>query len=125
MQGHTGPYIQNAYVRIRSILQRTGMPAEGLHAEDYVLQAGEKEVLQLIGEYPEAIRQAAEQYDPSQIANFAYGLAKAFHRFYHEFPILRAESDAARHYRLQIALATATHLRDAMQLLGIEMPERM
>lgn len=125
MQGHTGPYVQNAYVRIRSILQRTGMPAEGQHAEEYILQDGEKEVMQLIGEYPEAIRQAAEQYDPSQIANFAYALAKAFHRFYHEFPILRAESEAARHYRLQIALATAAHLRDAMDLLGIEMPERM
>lgn len=125
MQGHTGPYIQNAYVRIRSILQRTGEPTEGLRADGYCPEEGEKEVLLLLGEYAEAIRQAADQYDPSQIANFAYSLAKAFHRFYHEYPILRAESEAARQCRLQIALATANHLRDAMDLLGIEMPERM
>jgi arginyl-tRNA synthetase len=52
-------------------------------------------------------------------------LAKSYHRFYHERSIIRAESEAARAFRLQLSVAVATVLRNGMDLLGIEMPDRM
>ncbi len=125
MQGHTGPYIQNAYVRIQSILQKTGHPDPDFSGNTYAFAEGERDLLVLMGEYKATIVQAADQYDPSHIANYAYTLAKAFHKFYHEFQILRAESEDARQSRLAIATATGRVLKDAMELLGIEMPERM
>lgn len=125
LQGHTGPYIQNAFVRIKSIFRKAGEPTPGLSLSGYTLQQGEKELLLLLCDYSGFIRQAADQYDPSLVANYAYAVAKAFHKFYHEFSVLRAESDLAREVRLHISSVTAQILQDAMQLLGIEMPERM
>jgi arginyl-tRNA synthetase len=125
MQGHTGPYIQNAYVRIQSILQKAGHPDPDFSGNAYVFAEGERDLLVLMGEYKATILQAAEQYDPSHVANYAYTLAKAFHKFYHEFQILRAESEDAKQSRLAIATATGRVLKDAMDLLGIEMPDRM
>jgi arginyl-tRNA synthetase len=126
MQGHTGPYIQNAYVRIQSILRKVGVPVEVKVADLAVpIESGERELLLLLSGYRHALVAAAEQYDPSQVANYAYQVARTFHRFYHDYPIMRAESEAIRQWRLQLAQATAHILRDALDLLGIEMPERM
>jgi arginyl-tRNA synthetase len=125
MQGHTGPYIQNAYVRVQSILRRTGLPGEVLPDFAGQIQAGERDLLKLLTEYKSTLQMAAAQYDPSLLANYAYQLAKGFHRFYHDFSILKAESPSVQAFRLQIALGTATILKESMHLLGIEMPERM
>lgn len=125
MQGHTGPYIQNAYVRVQSILRRTGLPGEVLPDFAGHIQAGERDLLKLLTEYKTTLQMAASQYDPSLVANYAYQLAKGFHRFYHDFSILKAETPSAQAFRLQIALGTAAILKESMHLLGIEMPERM
>jgi arginyl-tRNA synthetase len=125
MQGHTGPYIQNAYVRIQSILDRAGRPDTVTETLGHTLQEPEQDLLLLLAGYGEAIHLAAEQYDPSHVANYAYQLARAFHKFYHDCPILRAENEEARQFRLRLAVGTALVLEDAMGLLGIEMPRRM
>ncbi|HRW75016.1 MAG: arginine--tRNA ligase [Lewinellaceae bacterium] len=125
LQGHTGPYIQNAYVRIQSIFRKAGRPATEADLTGYDLAEGEKELLLLLSEYRQHILQAAEQYDPSHVANYAYAVAKAFHKFYHDFSVLRAESELAREVRLHLAAVTASILKDAMELIGIEMPDRM
>jgi arginyl-tRNA synthetase len=59
------------------------------------------------------------------VANYCYDLAKQYHRFYHDFSILNAESDAAKAFRLKLSQAVAHTLKTGMQLLGIEMPARM
>ncbi|MCF8236611.1 MAG: arginine--tRNA ligase [Saprospiraceae bacterium] len=125
LQGHTGPYIQNAYVRIQSIFRKAGHPQPNATLSGYPLQAGEKELLLLLSEYPVHIQSAADQYDPSHVANYAYAVAKAYHKFYHEYPVLRAESDLAKEVRLHLSLVTGRILKDAMELLGMEMPDRM
>lgn len=126
MQGHTGPYIQNAYVRIQSILRKVGLPsADTVNDLDAPIESGERELVLLLASYRHALLAAAEQYDPSQVANYAYQVARSFHRFYHDYPILRAETTAVQQWRLQLAQATAHILRDTLNLLGIEMPERM
>lgn len=125
MQGNTGPYIQNAYVRIQSILRKyeekigTGTP------DTPALVPEEKELIKTIAQYKRAIHKAAQDLDPSEIAGFCYQLARTFHRFYHECPILSAEDPAVRTFRAQLASLTALVLRDGMELLGIDMPDRM
>lgn len=125
LQGQTGPYVQNAYVRVQSVLRKGGeqdlSPAAGYQK----LEPQEKEMLNMIYSFPGLIQLAAEEYDPSGIANFCYDLAKAYHRFYHDHSILNAPTAEARAFRLQLSRAVANVLHQGMNLLGIEMPERM
>lgn len=124
MQGQTGPYVQNAYVRIQSILRKADETT--LDYSDYkTMEVAEKELLAKIYSYPDVVESAADHYDPSEIANYCYDLAKQFHKFYHDFSILRAQSAAAKHFRLALSALVANVLKAGMQLLGIEMPERM
>ncbi|HLF65625.1 MAG TPA: arginine--tRNA ligase [Saprospiraceae bacterium] len=123
LQGQTGPYIQNAYVRIRSILARTdGMdiPSDG-----YMLKEDEKRLISVVAALPDILNEAAAQYSPSTVAQYCYNLAKSFHRYYHEYRVLNAETDQARAFRIKLVTQVAHVLHEAMELLGIEMPEKM
>lgn len=126
MQGQTGPYIQNAYVRVRSVLRKA--EADGFAAgkfSDYKIQKQEKELLNQLYTFPAVIQEAAQNYDPSTIANFCFNLAKEYHRFYHDFSILKAESETAKAFRIELSRMVSNVLNFGMSLLGIEMPERM
>ncbi len=127
MQGQTGPYIQYSYVRIHGLMQRVAKEQTDLSlAGDYThLQAPERELLRGLHDYPSVVLAAAAGYDPSLIANFCYGLAKSYHRFWHDLKVFGAESAEARAFRLQLSQAVGRVLRDGMELIGIEMPERM
>ncbi len=125
MQGQTGPYIQNAFVRIQSVLRKAGdfdASIAGNYLE-FVLE--EREIIQQLYQYPNVIEESALQYDPSAIANFAYALAKNYHRFYHEHSILKADDLAVRSFRLCMSKAVGSVLNHSMNLLGIEMPDKM
>jgi arginyl-tRNA synthetase len=125
MQGQTGPYIQNAFVRIQSVLRKAGdfdATIAGNYLE-FVLE--EREIIQQLYQYPSVIEESALQYDPSAIANYAYALAKNYHRFYHEHSILKADDLAVRSFRLCMSKAVGSVLKHSMNLLGIEMPEKM
>lgn len=125
LQGQTGPYVQNAYVRVQSVLRRVEMDDLSA-AQEYVnFFPDEKDLIVQIYQFPEIIQEAAKSYDPSALANYCFNLAKSYHRFYHERSILRAESDASRAFRLQLSRSVALVLRSGMELLGIEMPDRM
>lgn len=126
MQGNTGPYIQNAYVRIQSILRKSTVETNStIDYSTHVIEEAEKQILLLILQYREVLAQAAKDLDPSAIAAFCYQLAKAFHKFYHDCPILSAESESARLFRIQLSKIVASGLHEGMDLLGIEMPDRM
>jgi arginyl-tRNA synthetase len=124
MQGQTGPYIQNAYVRIRSILRRNDEDQQ-LDYGGYELNSHEKEITKQLLDYPLTIADAAKNLDPSSIANYAYALAKSFHKYYHDVRILKAETEDARKFRLVFCDNIAKVLKSSMDLLGIEMPEKM
>ena len=125
MQGQTGPYVQNAYVRIRSVLRKGGQQDLSL-AKDYTqLAVQEKNLIANLFGFPELITQAGEEYDPSSLANYCYNLAKSFHKFYTDYSILNAESEAAKAFRIVLSTAIANVLKTGMDLLGIEMPEKM
>lgn len=125
MQGQTGPYVQNAFVRIKSILRRNEENSLGSFAEYNGPNEFELALLKEVVEYPALIIEAANNLDPSSIANYAYNLAKTYHRFYHEVRILTAETEAAKSFRIELSKVVAGVLEDAMGLLGIEMPEKM
>ena len=70
------------------------------------------------------IEEAANQYDPSVLANYLYDIAKGFSKFWHDVPVLKA-NDVEKVFRLKLAKIVAHTLNKGMDLLGIEMPERM
>jgi arginyl-tRNA synthetase len=129
LQGQTGPHIQYAYVRIQSVLRKAGLESvvhSPQSAAGYsVLQPQEKELIGQLYRFPATVQVAAANYDPSEIANYCYDLAKAFHRFFTDLSILKAETEEAKAFRLQLCAAVANVLKTGMGLLGIEMPERM
>ncbi len=124
MQGTTGPYIQNAYVRIKSILRKAG-DFESEYDTYPELNSFEKELMVLLLDYPDIIAQAALGYDPSMIANYLYVLAKNYHRFYHEVSILKAESEESKRFRLTLSSNVAKVLKSGLELLGIEVMDKM
>ncbi len=123
LHGQTGPYIQNAYVRIQSILRRA--PVVESSYEGYVLNEDEKLLLNMLGQCPHIIDAAAREYSPAHIANYAYALAKEYHRYYHDVKVLQAESEEAKAFRLILIRLIGNVLQQTMDLLGIEMPDKM
>ncbi|HHH52408.1 MAG TPA: arginine--tRNA ligase [Bacteroidetes bacterium] len=125
LQGQTGPYIQNAFVRIKSILRKNDLELDNNYIEYNDINQYEKTLISTLSDYPTLIQQAALEYEPSSIANFAYDLAKKYHKFYSEVRVLSAENIEAKKFRLQLSKSVANTLQSAMDLLGISMPERM
>ena len=125
MQGQTGPYIQYAYVRVQSILRKAGESDEVQSDEIYELAEEERNLLAQLYAFTSTVDQAAEQYNPGLIANYCYQLAKALHRYFHDYRVLSAESETARRHRLLLINQVGEILKAGMELLGIEMPERM
>ena len=126
--GNTGPFIQYTHARIRSILRKAeaeGMKlTENLDA-DMPLNQKETELIQKMNEYGAVVEQAGKDYSPSGIANYCYELTKEFNQFYHDYSILGADNDKEKTVRLVLAANVAKTIKNGMDLLGIEVPERM
>ena len=122
--GNTGPFIQYTYARIQSILRKS----EGLklaEATDYAPNAKEVELIQKLDAFKVAVADAGQNYNPAGIANYTYELTKLFNQFYHDYSILSADTDAEKSFRLKLARNVGKIIKNAMELLGIEVPERM
>jgi arginyl-tRNA synthetase len=125
LQGQTGPYVQNAYVRTRAVWRKAG-DRDVSPAKDYTtLEPTERELISQLYAYPALLQDAAETYDPSVIAMYCYELAKNLHKFWHDVSILNAETEAAVAFRLSLCRSVGNVLKSGMGILGIEMPERM
>lgn len=120
--GFTGPFIQYAHARTKSILRK----AQPAHIPvDAALLPAEKKLIVELEKYPVIIEQAGAEMNPSVVANYAFRLAQIFNSFVAELRILTAESEDKRELRLQLADMTVNVLSSAMGLLGIRVPERM
>ncbi len=123
MHGVTAPYIQNAYVRIQALMNKSSGQVQ--LATDYNWEAREKNILIMLDNFGKVIKSAGDNLDPSLIANAVYDLAKEYHRFYNDYKILTAETPSAIQCRLILSQQVATTLKVGMRLLGIEMPQKM
>lgn len=126
--GNTGPFIQYTYARIRSILRKAN--AQGINIPATVeanAPLNEKEIalIQKMNDFGAAVAQAGVDYSPSGIANYCYELTKEFNQFYHDYSILNADTEAEKTTRLVLAQNVAKVIKNGMELLGIEVPERM
>lgn len=125
--GNTGPFIQYTHARIRSIVRKGGeQGVSGVRdVEGISLTDKERAVIKCLHDMPGVIASAADNYSPAMVANYAYDLAKSFNSFYQDTPILREADEALKAFRVQLCASVATALKNAMRILGIEVPERM
>jgi arginyl-tRNA synthetase len=123
--GNTGPFIQYTYARIRSILRKAEGTNYSLTSNPSPLTSKEIELIQKMSEFGAAVEQAGKDYSPSGIANYCYELTKVFNQFYHDFSILNEPDEQKKAVRLMLAKNVAKIIKNAMALLGIEVPERM
>jgi arginyl-tRNA synthetase len=126
--GFTGPFVQYTHARIKSILRKqlsSEQLAVGSVQMTSDLLKAEKEVIVVAEQYGSIIEQAAQEHNPSVIANYVFNLAKTFNSFYSELSVANAETESKKQLRLKISLLTANVLKSGMSLLGINVPERM
>ena len=124
--GNTGPFIQYTHARIKSILRKAAEKGlEGSIDKDVELSAKEVRLIKLLNTFPQKIEEAAAELSPAIIANFAYEIAKEFNQYYHDTPILKEEDEKTLKARLVLISTLANVLVNAMNILGIELPERM
>ena len=121
--GNTGPFIQYTFARIQSVLRKSNS-VSGLTGEAG-LNDKELALIQRLMDYPAIVRQAGDEFSPAVICNYAYALACDFNSFYHDYSILNEPDADKRALRLVLAQNVAKVIRSAMELLGIEVPERM
>jgi arginyl-tRNA synthetase len=116
--------VQYTHARIKSILRKAGETGAPVAFSSSLLPL-EKSLLRLLEQYQDTVQQAGHEHNPSILANYIFNLAKTYNAFYAEHPVIRAESDEKRALRLQLCKQTAGTIKQAMGLLGIEVPERM
>ncbi len=126
-QGNTGPFIQYAHARIKSILVKARFDATQLQAhETLTLLSKDVAVIKALQQYPETVTAAARNYSPALIANYLYDLVKEFNSFYQNVPKIVEESDESlKHFRLLLCYKTAQVIKSGCGLLGIQVPDQM
>jgi arginyl-tRNA synthetase len=124
--GNTGPFIQYTYARIQSILRKADFDFENVVISSEVeMHEKEKELIKQVQLFPEVIQNAAENHSPALIANYTYDLVKEFNSFYQQVSILGEENHDKKVFRVQLSKSVGNTIKNAFQLLGIEVPERM
>ena len=126
--GNTGPFIQYTYARIRSILRKAaaqGIAIPTAVADNAPMNEKEIALIQKMNDFGAAVAQAGVDYSPSGIANYCYELTKEFNQFYHDYSILNADTEDEKTTRLVLVQNVAKVIKNGMELLGIEVPERM
>jgi arginyl-tRNA synthetase len=138
LHGNTAPYLQNAYVRIRSIFRKAGESAVATPLQGVEAEAGHRPVaMSLILADPtelnlakrlcqlaEIVPQVLNDFRPNILANYLFELANNFHAFYEACPVLKSE-EPARSSRLVLCELTGRVLKQGLGLLGIKVPEKM
>ena len=123
--GNTGPFIQYTYTRIKSLLRKAETDQNLTFSDEYDLEDKERDLIKLLNEYPEVIKDAGEALSPALVANYVYELAKSFNNLYQALSILKDVDPEVTTFRLNLSNETGKVIQSAMLLLGIELPDRM
>jgi arginyl-tRNA synthetase len=126
-QGNTGPFIQYTHARISALLRRAAQMEvnydQSIDQGD--LHSRELDLINVLVQFPGIVQSAAADYSPALVAQFVYDLAKTYNGFYQELPIFADDSKDQMVFRLMLSTCTARVIRQAMDLLGVQVPERM
>jgi arginyl-tRNA synthetase len=122
LNGNTGPFIQYAHARIQSLISKAGVIGDFTNA---TLGNEEKEIIKMLAQFPAVIQEAGKMYSPALIANYTYELVKAFNHFYQTVPINIEQDLAVKNLRLIVCQNVGLVIKNAMNLLGINVPNRM
>ncbi len=121
LQGNSGPYLQYAHARARSILAKAN-PPDGTALQTLTLQKDERSLLRKVGEYAEVVERASKELMPHYICTYLYELAQVFNRFYEANRVIGDEREALR---LELINLYTQKLKSGLELLGIYAPEKM
>jgi arginyl-tRNA synthetase len=123
LQGNTAPYLQNAYVRIRSIFRKAG---ESTPKVDKLILSDSAEInlAKRVCQFAEIVPQVLNDFRPNVLANYLFDVANSFHGFYEACPVLKSD-EPARSSRLALCDLTGRVLHRGLDLLGIKVPEKM
>jgi len=129
LQGHTGPFIQYTHARIRAIIRKAESmnikPVDSDVSQVSILEPSERSIIFFITNYINKLNEAAREYSPAVVANFAFDLAKEYNQFYQSIPIFNQADGAKLKFRIALSKVVAEVLKKSMKLLGISVPERM
>ncbi|MBL7845187.1 MAG: arginine--tRNA ligase [Cyclobacteriaceae bacterium] len=129
LQGFTGPFIQYTHARIRAILRKAEsmniITSESDFSSVTSLEPSEREALYVVSTFENKLREAALAYSPAIMANYAYELAKIYNQFYQSIPIFNESDSAKLKFRIAFSSIVADVLKKSMNVLGIQVPERM
>lgn len=122
-EGNTGPYIQYAHTRCSSILKKAGKWKKTYSEEN--MKDEEKALISILGRFNDIVNEAASNMRPHLVCNYLYELTTALNNFYEKCPVLKADSAQKKNFRLTLIYATKEVLKQGMQLVGMEAPEKM
>jgi arginyl-tRNA synthetase len=122
-EGETGPYIQYAYARAKSILRKAKKTKEKINF-NALTNSKEKQLIIALNEYPKTVQKSIESKSPHKIAHYLIDLSSKFNSFYHEVPVLKAEKKELN-ARIALINATSIVLENGLNLLGINALEKM
>ena len=129
MQGNSGPYMQYTYVRCLSVLSRHPLdeilpPTLHRGQNDIPLNTDELAIMRMLAKFPEVLMSSAQQYAPHYVCTYLYELGQKYNLFYQKYPILKAENNM-KDFRLALTAATANVIKTGLNLLGIQVVEKM
>ena len=128
LQGYTGPFVQYTYARTRSILRRVeniSTHDSRLTTHDYQLHPSEKELIKVLYKYTIVLADSCKEMNPAKLIDYVYEVAKTYNKFYNECPILAAEKEAEKNFRLLLTEQTGNIIKQSFAIVGIDVPERM
>jgi arginyl-tRNA synthetase len=124
-KGNTGPYLQYATTRIRSIFRRAGIDEAALRGPVSVQAPAERELARKLLEFGSVIGQVAESAEPHRLCSYVFEVASLFTSFYEQCPVLKADDEETRNSRLALCAAAFRVLVAGLGLLGVPIPDRM
>jgi arginyl-tRNA synthetase len=124
-KGNTGPYLQYATTRIRSIFRRAGDDESDAHGPILVTEPAERELARKLLEFGAVVTQVADTAEPHRLCAYLFEVASLFTTFYEQCPVLKADDDETRQSRLALCAAVLRVLTTGLGLLGVPLPDRM
>jgi len=128
LHGFTGPFVQYTYARTRSILrkasQQSTLDNESLNI-NYQIHATEKELIKVLYKYEIILEESCKEMNPAKLIDYSYEVAKTYNKFWNDCPILAAEKEEQKKFRLQLTQQTGNIIKKCFEIVGIDVPERM